>query len=326
MKPNFAIRVIGWWMTMLAVWSGLHAASLAQTDAHNISTDHANQIDRLDALLTAYHDAGQFSGAVAIRLDNGLSFDAARGMADHAWSVPNTPETRFQLASLSKVLTATLIHRLVDEGRLSLDDTVSAHIAELNGEPWNQISIASLLSHTSGLKREVHEDGLELLKYQSRANLIAAIAAHPLRFEPGTNTGYSNAGYVLLRLIAESASGDRFDTLLQSRIFTPAGMTESGIYHPARLHDRLAEGYDRLPDGYARAEFRDPSTNLGAAGLYSTVRDLVRFDRALRNGHILSNNSLERSAVPIRNRWATGWRVLPAGRSRGWVAAIRDVP
>ena len=246
-----------------------------------------------------------FWGAVLVARGDAVLHAAGYGMADVDRNIPNTPEKRFRIASITKQFTAAAVLQLVEQGRLSLEDPVSRFIP---GFPeGDRIRVVHLMAHTSGIPTMINSP--ELLERvegfaphgiaDARAlqdAQIAHIASLPLRFDPGTQWLYSNAAYYLLSVVIERASGVPYDAFLQRNVFDPLGMDDTG-YDYNRHDARWAKPY--VSDSFVIAEgtvrdavWVDRRLPGGAGGLYSTVYDLHRWDLALRTGEVLTDASL----------------------------------
>ena len=164
---------------------------------------------RIEKLMLEYEREGLFSGAVLAAEGDSLLFEGAYGLADREWQIPNTLDTRFRIASISKPFTQILVLQQVEEGNLELDDVISEHIPEYSGPGADVITIEQLLTHTSGVTGEWAVTELERIErdYHTHRQLLEHIAGYELWFEPGSRAGYSNFGYFLLAVILERTSG-----------------------------------------------------------------------------------------------------------------------
>lgn len=253
-----------------------------------------------------------FSGVVLVARDDKILTEAAFGIADAEFRILNGPSTRFRIASLSKPFTRLAIRQLEERGALRLDDRVSTFLPDFpNGE---RITIEQLLDHRSGLANLNDTPGYdEAAKgHYSTAQVVEQVRKLPMQFEPGTDEAYSNSGYALLARIVELVSRQDFGAYMKENIFAVAGMESSGhgVYGP--IVPDLADGY--IPSlsgsGVEHALFVDPSIKVGGGSLYSTVRDLLRFDRAFRAG------LLSRATDPLYNEGVFGR--LPGYTSMMW--------
>jgi len=272
-----------------------------------------------------YVDSGNFSGAVLMTSGDEILVDQGYGSANLPLAVPNTPQTRFMIGSISKTFTAAAILLLQDRELLDTRDPMSRYFPEYpNGEA---ITIHHLLSHTSGLPRFVFQpDYLERArKKHSAMDLVEWVSELPPAFPPGARYGYSNANYAVLAAIIEKVSGLDFGTFLEQEILGPLGLEDTGHVHDAlELVSRLASGYQPVGrTGFVRARYFDYSSLTGSGSLYSTTHDLRRWYRSLREGNLLSEQS--RAALFGREGEVDtyAWRVTEQdGRhaisSQGW--------
>jgi CubicO group peptidase (beta-lactamase class C family) len=252
--------------------------------------------------------ASAFSGVVLIGRDDAIEIEAAYGMADPKTNRPNTPATRFNLGSINKTFTAVAIAQLIQQGRLSLDDTLAKHLPDYpNQAAAARITIRDLLSHRSGVAQFRRADFGDV----SLAAQVKAIGAEPQAFEPGTRAEYSNGGYIVLGRLIEVVTGKSYDDYVSAHIYRPAGMTATGFFRPGDRADRLA-----LPPSEASAE---PRTGNPAGGGYSTAADLFRFARALRTGRLLDQRMttyLLHGTFTEEPRWGFSLREQPIGTQR----------
>ena len=227
--------------------------------------------------------AGKFSGTVLVARRGQVLTDTGYGLADRATKAANGPGTIFQIGSVTKQFTAMAIAILAATGRLRLDGHACSY---LPGCPpsWRPVTITELLTHTSGIANWSNWGQPGAVPAEP-SSLIAAVVAQaerePLAFAPGTRASYSNPGYVVLGDIIEHVSGISYATFLQQRIFTPLGMTHTGIYHGGPAGPGHALGY--LASG-AVAPATLTAWDTAAGAIYSTAGDLYRWDQALITG------------------------------------------
>ena len=246
---------------------------------------------RVDALTKE----DRFSGAVIVAHRDKVIFREARGLADQDWKIPNKTSTRFHIASVGKMWTAVAVMRLVEQGKLSLDDTLAKWVPSYpHKEAAEKITLRMLLQHRAGL---AEWDGRKLGNLDG-AQTAATMTEAP--GEPDKRFSYSNAGYVLLQAAAEAATGISFEQLMRQHVFAPAGMTRSGVWPVTAIVTDRATGYlrpasDPLGFGprYANAQFLGYGAN-GSGGGYSTVDDMLAFNRALASGKLVKPETLAR--------------------------------
>jgi len=241
------------------------------------------------ALLEQRTAAGSFSGvALLVRGDSTLVAEA-KGLADREKKVPITLETRFNLASIGKVLTRVAVAQLAEQGKLSLDDKLSKYLPDFPHA--DSITIDMLAQHRSGVGDIFNERYLTMDRSKLRHNrdYLALIRDQPLWFAPGTSRRYSNGGYVLLGEVIAKASGEDYYDYLAKHLFAPAGMTRTSAPIQGDGTPGLARGYTRqgVPPGSERENAPTrPARGSAAGGSYSTAGDLLAFDRALLSGKL----------------------------------------
>ncbi|RUO35087.1 serine hydrolase domain-containing protein [Aliidiomarina soli] len=251
-------------------------------------------------------DNSDFSGVAAIAENGELLFVSAHGMQDRAQGIPNTVDTRFALASTSKVITAIAIMQLVEQGEVALDEPIGRFFPDYpNRLVREQVTVRHLLKMRSGLGDIFdldHDPNTNPLT--NHADYVRLFEHEPLAFTPGDDFAYSNAGYILLGRIIELASDQDFYTYVADNIFQPAGMMQTGYDDEMRLGPRMAvgyraEGFDGIPERVEEIEGRslvpniNPLTPRGTAagGGYSTVGDFAKLDLALRTNSLISEDS-----------------------------------
>ena len=249
-----------------------------------------------------------FNGSVLVARGDSVLYRRHLGFADLEAGAPVGPETRFELASLAKPLTALVVLQLVERGKLRLDGRVADYLPEFTRPDARAVTVHHLLSHTSGLQDFV---GLTCaFAGWTNAEFLAGLATTPLQFPPGARFQYASSTYVLLRLLVERVTGRPFEALLHEQVFDPAGMRHSGVVHTGRLLRGRARGYVRTDSGYRHAApIANSAIFLGAASVYSTAEDLRRLDRALYGEALLSAASKARMFRAVRPPYGYGWFV-----------------
>ncbi len=249
----------------------------------------------IDTYLEALAKQGLFSGTVLLARSDSTLYEGAFGLASREYGVPITLTTRFDLGSITKILTKTAIGQLARDGRLELDDTIYDHLPDYpNPEVACKITIEHLLGHTSGLGDIFVERFMEGSKTRFRTpqDFFAIFASEPLLFAPGEGQQYSNAGYIVLGAIVAAASDQPYAQYLAEQVMEPAGMAASGFFAKDVPTPEVAVGYTKMGFGEAPGEWRintfmTPIQGCPAGGLMATAGDLWRFDRALRSGRLL---------------------------------------
>lgn len=231
---------------------------------------------------------------VLIAGDGKILLRKGYGMANYEMSVPNSPQTKFHIASLTKTLTAAAIVRLEKQGKLSFDDPLSRFLPDFpNGD---KIKISHLLTYTSGVP-----DFFELPEYEdiktkplTAAGWIELLKTKPLDFEPGKQNSYSNSGYALLASVIEKASGKSYEDFLREQIFTPLKMENTGIWDDLQVIKNRASGYDPWlgQTGLVNTPYYDKAVLFGSGSLYSNVDDLYSWYKAIHSGTLFQISSL----------------------------------
>jgi CubicO group peptidase (beta-lactamase class C family) len=258
----------------------------------------------IDSYLNEIVGADWFQGSVLVARGGTVLLSKGYGLADAARGIPNTSQTRFRLASVTKQFTAMAILILQDRGRLDVRDSICAHLADCP-ETWRPITIHNLLTHTSGLPNYTDfsdYDATQMLPATSD-ELVARFRDQPLLFPPGTQYMYENSDYVLLGKIVEQASGQSYGDFLRTAIFEPLGMHDSGV-DPGAGAEGQALGY-RVPGELAPA--LDTSTLFAAGSLYSTVEDMYRWDQALYTTKLVPKPLLDAMWTPFLRDYGYGW-------------------
>jgi CubicO group peptidase (beta-lactamase class C family) len=245
----------------------------------------------VDRIAEAYTALGRFSGSVLVARGGRELFARGYGAADRSPGTAISPDTRFDIGSLSKQFTAAAILRLESEGRLSVHDPVSRYLPEYPRPAGDRVTLHHLLTHTAGLpslgRRGQLEDVREDCTAQTLDELLAYSRDLPLDFEPGAEFRYSNSGYMLLAAVVERVAGMPFDAYLRTALFEPAGMHDTGRLTPDARGPEIAIGYTGYEPSITPRACVDATWHTGEGGLHSTARDLLRWDRALAEGHIL---------------------------------------
>ncbi|TGD83058.1 serine hydrolase [Hymenobacter wooponensis] len=243
---------------------------------------------RLAAYMQGQHDINHFAGVVLVTRHDSVLLHQAYGLADYEWAVPNTPDTKFALASITKSFTAVAMLQLAERGQLQLTDKLDKFFPRFpNG---HAITLHQLLTHTSGLALDFESQYLDHTAV-SRDSALAFIQRLPVQFPPGTRVGYSNVGYYLLGQIIEKASGITYGEYLQRNILDVAGMTSTGLNSNTTLVPRLARLYYREGGAFVKNPYINWDLNLGHDGLYSTAGDLAKLTQALQGTALLSESS-----------------------------------
>ncbi len=225
------------------------------------------------------------------------------GLASVELNVAVTPHTVFDLASITKPFTATAIMLLVEEGKVGLDERINGYLPGAP-EAWRDITVRHLLTHTAGLKHDFWpEFGGHPKTHYSTVELFEAASHLPLDFAPGQHWQYSDQGYFLLGMIIEKANGRRYDEFLEERIFSRLGMSATAVLgQDSRAIVKNRASTYTLHEGQL-ARFRVPYWTAELSpegGLWSTVKDLARWEAALSNEELPTRSSLNEMWTPLK--------------------------
>jgi CubicO group peptidase (beta-lactamase class C family) len=258
------------------------AAAPARAPARESTRESASTAQLADYLGTLAGGQG-FRGAVEVRLGDQVLL--SRGFDKASDGVPARPDTRYVIASMTKQFTALAVLMLQDRGKLATTDPVCGYLPDCP-PAWRRITIDQLLTHTAGLFDYLDIGPQEAARTLARLGtdkptpeqLTGIFANRPLEFAPGSRFRYSNSGYVLLGRVIEKVTGQDYGRFLRTQILDPLRMADSG-YQPAATG--LATGYDSWDDP---ANTNDTAVYYAAAGIYSTARDMARWNDFLLTG------------------------------------------
>lgn len=261
---------------------------------------------------------GQFKAdepgaSVLISMNDSVVFQQSYGLADLATRERITSQTLFNLGSISKTFVAYGILTLRDEGRLSLDDPLEKYFMDFkNPEIARKVRIIHLLTHTSGLPdlRKVKEDSVFYLTAKDAENWAPVMQAESLMFEPGSRFDYSNPAFNALALIIEKVSGKKWQDFIREKIFLPAGMTASTITDGPHPETGVAHGYLYDRGQWIEKDYGEEPTfaAAGNGGVWSSVEELMKYEKALRNALFLTSQTIAESQQPFHfNNWSANY-------------------
>ena len=272
-------------------------------------------------------------GVVVLAKTPGSTTRVAAGIDRAAPRRPMLASDRFRIGSITKTFVSALVLRLVEDGRVSLDDTVGHWLPSLvpNGDT---VTVRQLLQHTSGLF-DYAADPATFMPFATDPGhawlpheLVAIANGHAPSFAPGQGWGYSNTNYVLLGLIVEKVAGTPVGTQLAGRIFRPLGLWATTFDTDGRFSSRSAEGRSsRLAHGYSVLERQtfdasdlNPSWSYAAGAITSTADDVATFYSALMSGKLVRTEALEamKAALPLSPTRGYGLGLSRSKTSCGW--------
>jgi CubicO group peptidase (beta-lactamase class C family) len=259
----------------------------------------AQGLDRLRRFIEREEAEDRFSGTVVIERRGETIFEGAYGYAHLGLRVRNQLETRFNIASITKMFTAVAVLQLVEQGKLALDATVNDYLPEVEIGMGDRMTVHHLLRHQSGLGIYWNEKCKQRRsRLRSTTDYLELIKGEQPSFEPGTSTAYGNSGYLLLGGIIERASGQDYYEYVRQHVCRRAGMERAGHLQLDRIED-FAHGYTHIEwEGPAHPEYRTdnifqyPVHGNAAGFLYTSAPELIRFGQALRANELISEPSV----------------------------------
>jgi len=302
----------------------LVSLSVACAHSHGGPRLLPDEVTVVDSLFAAY--SGDVPGAsVVVIRDGRVTVRRAYGTANLERHTPATPETNYRLASVSKQFTAMAVMLLIRDGKLRYDQPARDILPELPAVA-HAVTVRHLLNHTSGLVD--YEDLIpdsRTAQLSDRDVLDMLAARDSVYFPAGTRYSYSNSGYVLLGLIVQRVSGLSFPEFLARRLFSPLGMTATVAHVEGQdTIARRAYGYSPRAGAFVQTDQSVTSATLGDGGIYSSVDDLVRWDRALYGTALVDAATLELATTPPRlpgdsaSEYGFGWFVDTYRGARRW--------
>lgn len=265
---------------------------------------------KVDKLFTDYYGEDVFSGSVLIAKNNSIIFEKSYKMADYEKSIANTKETKYDIASLTKQITALSIMQLEEKGLIKVEDTVDKYLPCF--PQGNKITIHHLLTHTSGLPQHPQEFDIRKFRPCNANNTVDKI---DIKFQatPGQQFIYSNTGYILLGYIIEKISNKPLDEYYKENIFKPLDMKNTAFKDENFYLDNLAKGHATKQKDRTDKTWYDLEVGIvrGSAGLCSSVEDLYKWERALKNEKLINKASYEKVYKSYINNYGYGWWIAP---------------
>jgi CubicO group peptidase (beta-lactamase class C family) len=282
------------------------------------------------------------SGAVVVAQDGEVLFEQAYGFASRQLNVPNTINTKFHIASVTKMFIAMAALILFEQGRIDLHEKPAAYLPELAALD-NDMTLHHLLSHTSGVQDiyDVPDLRFEMSKLKhEQGDLLAYLVKLPQEFRPGERWSYSTTGYLLMGYLLERVTGLTFEELMKHYVLTPLGMMDTGLDIPRRINLGRATGYTVEDGAVVHADNDRLSIFEGPGELYATVKDLKKWCDALFACLLVSPSTLQLMFTPhahIESLWGRPWDYgygwflgsgvrMHGGGTQGFCSLIRQYP
>ena len=257
----------------------------------------------LESFIADYAEEHNFNGSILVQKDGETSYAKSFGLANIPFKVPNTQQTKYRIASITKAFTSVLILQLHEQGKVDLNKPIRAYLPDYAGEGADKVTVHQLLNHTSGLANfDTVKDLETALKsgipvYQTpytSDQLLARFCSGKLAHAPGEVFDYNNADYIVLGKIIERLDGRTYEQALRDRILQPLGMEDTGLLHQSQILEGLADTYFFRDD--LKTLVNDlpvyPENWYAAGAMYSTVRDVLTFSNALFGARLLKQETL----------------------------------
>ena len=252
----------------------------------------------IDKYLTQLAADKNFSGGLLIIKDGNKIFSKGYGWADKENKIPFTPSTLASMGSITKAFTASAIMKLVEQGKLSVNDALKKFFLTVPPDKAN-ITIHQLLTHSSGFHEFLQNDGGDYEKIEA-AEFLNRAFAEPLAFKPGEKAVYTNVGMSILGIIIEQVSGMDYESFLQKNLFKPIGINGIGYHIPVSKTDTIAHGYQNEKDWgtipqHIAAVGNEPYWNLKAnGGLEASLDNLFLWANALTKASVLNDTTIKK--------------------------------
>lgn len=277
-------------LTAIVALLCLNGSAVGQTDSPG------QKIDRMITDRTTKTGTPGF--AVGVSVNGKVVHAKGYGVANVELPTAVTPKTVFNIASVTKTFTAMAAMKLVEEGKLSLDDPLSMHLDSVPAA-WKPITIRQLLSNTSGIRSftslsesETRCNALQDIRTYKRGDAIREVDCFPLEFVPGEKWKYADTGFYLVGMIIEKISGADYGSYLRDRLLQPLGMQNTGLIDYVKIVPNRADGYG-FRDGKIVNAARFELDEFANGGLVSTLDDMLRFEQAFLTNKVLTKNSIE---------------------------------
>lgn len=279
---------------------------------------------KIDKLVEHYADEGLFNGSILVAQKGKLVYKKGVGYANMEWKIPNTTTTKFRLGSITKQFTSMLIMQLVNEGKIKLDGKITDYLPHYRKETGDKVSIHQLLCHSSGIPNYTANDNfgkVQTLPF-TVSDFMRIYCSGDLEFEPGSRFNYSNSGFFILGAIIEAITKEPYHIVLQKRILDVVGMKNTGYDFSEKVIANRAAGYSKTLDGYKNAEYLDMGLPFAAGSLYSTVEDLLLWDRILYTDKLLPDSLKKKLFAP----YVHVKDIIEGDAGYGWFSTKQKLP
>jgi D-alanyl-D-alanine carboxypeptidase len=276
----------------------LFAAALLWLRSSPVEADPA----AMESYIAEYAKQHDFHGTIAVARQGKVAYARSFGLANLAFKVPSTVDTRYKVASITKLFTSTLILQLRDRGQLDLQKPIRTYLPGYAGPAGDKVTLHQLLNHTSGIDNmdkvktaaEAISSGLPAYQTPFTSDqLLTKFCSGPLVHTPGSTFDYNNADYVILGKIIEQRYGKPYEQVLKEQILDPLHLSSTGLLYHRDIIASLADTYFLDESKQLESDLpMYPENWYAAGGMYSTVFDLLTFADALFGNKLISATSL----------------------------------
>lgn len=306
--------------------SNLHALLVALIALLSSGASWAGSCPRCGEIAERFAREEGFNGTVVVAQNGHETYAGAFGASDAETGAAMTARTRFEAGSISKWISSIVVLRLVEQGRLALDEPITTYLPDYRADTGRKLTLRWLMSHSSGVPNEVDaavkRDPSIKLQSLDNATAIRRYASGDLTFEPGTDWDYSHSNWLIVKAIVERAGGKTYPELVRTLLTEPLRLHESGIFIGDSADvPGMAKGYQSLAPAATPRHNPVPDFMVAAGGYYASADDMRRLMDAVFGGRILSPASVAALTEIIRpaQGYALGGRIKTlqvAGKSR----------
>ncbi len=298
------------WLVSLPVWA---------SSPDSLQQIQGRQSGQIDSFIRTLHQRGYFNGSLLVAQNGKILVHTSLGLANLDGSDSIRNEYPFQMASVSKPVTASAIMLLYQRGEISLDDKIVKYFPELM--MYHKVTIRHLLNHTSGIPEYIYKSSVwwQSDNYMTNDDLLEFLSKkrYKLEFVPGRKFHYCNTNYALLASLVERVTEQKFDEFVQQEIFKPLGMDHSVIFNPGKdtLSCRLIKGYYWNGRRFVEYNYDYRNGVMGDKGLFSTADDMMRFAVAFSDESIWCRETCQEIFTktplygPYESEYGAGWRM-----------------
>jgi len=274
-----------------------------------MNCDAQTKSQKIDKLLSQYFSYGEFNGTALVADHDKLILKKGWGYANFEWKIPNTPDTKFRIGSVSKTFTNMLAFQEIEKGKLRLDAPISDYLPGYPKPQGEKITIHQLMTNTSGLP-DYNEMDIDYTHYYPQEKILAMFDSLPLEFTPGTKFKYTSSGSFVLGVILEKITGKTYEQLLNENILRPLALNNTGYDHRDYIIEKRASGYQTFLPKPLQDQNKDVSVTFSVYGMYSTCEDLYQWSKILGTTRLITKTSMDKYLDPVLQNWACDWVIM----------------